>query len=62
MDPTPATFTLVYECDDGHEQTEHCESLEEVDNYAVEDADMCPHCEGYGVINYPVLDRIEVNH
>lgn len=62
MDPKPATFTLVYVCEDGHEQTVDCETFDECSGYAIEDADMCPECEAYGTINYPVMDRIEVNY
>lgn len=61
MDPTPATFTLVYACENDHEQTENCDTFEECGNYAVDDAGMCPECEAQGSISYPHLDRIEVD-
>lgn len=61
MDLKPATFTLVYECEEGHEQTVECDDFEEVGNYAIEDASMCPECEECQKISYPMLDRIEVN-
>lgn len=62
MDPTTATFTLVYLCENGHEQTEDCETFEECSEYSVEDVDPCEACKDYGELNYPLLDRIEVNH
>lgn len=64
-------YTLVYQCqadnhtyaDDPHEYPEDADNWDEIDNYAIEDADPCRRCEGdYALINSVALDRIEVNN
>lgn len=64
-------YTLVYQCqednheyaDDPHEYPTDADTWDEVDNYAIEDADPCERCRGdYALINTVVLDRIVVNN
>jgi hypothetical protein len=65
------SYTLVYQCqkdnhtyaEHNHEFPEQADSWQEIDTYAIEDADPCELCRGdYAIINSVVLDRIETNH
>lgn len=63
QEPSSTTWTLVYECNNGHEDHEVVESFEEIGGYAVESAKQCDECEIHGepYPEYFVLDRIEVD-